>query len=92
MYKSFWEAGREPRGTKEWGETHTDLAAKLHGSCGEEEEGKGGGGESLRAVAENERAGVRVVGVDEAVRQALELWGTDTQVVEGMFRVEPCDV
>ena len=43
MYKSFWEAGREPRETKERGETHTDLAAKLHGGQGgrEEEEGEG---------------------------------------------------
>jgi hypothetical protein len=40
----------------------------------------------------NEVVGVEEVGVEEAVRDVLEKFGTEGEVVEGMFRVEACEV
>lgn len=40
----------------------------------------------------NEVVGVKEVDVEEAVRRVLEEFGTEGDVVEGMFRVEACEV
>jgi hypothetical protein len=43
-------------------------------------------------LAENELVGVHAVSVEDAVRQAVEIYGRDHPVVEGMFNVEPCEI
>jgi hypothetical protein len=53
-------------------------------------EGDYGGG--LGALAENETVGVGEISVEKAVREAIERYGEDTQVVEGMYKVDPCEV
>ncbi|KAJ4356798.1 uncharacterized protein N0V89_004835 [Didymosphaeria variabile] len=49
-------------------------------------------GNNLEGLTENELLGVEEMNVEEAVRDAIERYGTDVSVVESMFRVEPCDV
>lgn len=41
---------------------------------------------------QNELVGVKEMGIDEAVQLAIETYGLETPVVEGMYRVEPCEV
>lgn len=53
-----------------------------------EEDGGGYFGELI----ENETVGVPEVSVEDAVRQAIGIYGKDSPVVEGMFRVEPCEI
>ncbi|KAF2648774.1 NAD(P)-binding protein [Lophiostoma macrostomum CBS 122681] len=43
-------------------------------------------------LVENELVGVQPVSVEEAVRQAVEIYGTECPIVEGMFNVEPCEI
>lgn len=55
-----------------------------------EEEGEDG--DAFNSLVENEVVGVEVMSVEEAVRQAVERYGRDCKVVEGMFRVEACEI
>ena len=50
---------------------------------------EGDSGNDFSALVENEVVGVKEMSVEEAVRDAVERWGTETPVVEGMFRVDP---
>ena len=43
-------------------------------------------------LVENEVVGVEEVSVEDAVREAIEKYGKDCQVEEGMFHVEPCEI
>ncbi|KZM26103.1 uncharacterized protein EKO05_0001205 [Ascochyta rabiei] len=43
-------------------------------------------------LTENDLVGVEMTSVEEAVRDALAKWGRDCPVVEGMFRVEACEI
>jgi len=47
------------------------------------------GGVNFFDKAENELVGVQDVGVEEAVRMAIELYGLETPVTEGMYKVDP---
>ncbi|KAF2868198.1 hypothetical protein BDV95DRAFT_501434 [Massariosphaeria phaeospora] len=49
-------------------------------------------GSDFSHLVENETVGVEVVSVEEAVRDALEKWGQDSPIVEGMFRIEACEI
>ncbi|PVH99161.1 NAD(P)-binding protein [Periconia macrospinosa] len=49
-------------------------------------------GNDLSGLLENEKVGVELVGIEEAVREAIERWGEDTPIVQGMYMVEPCEV
>lgn len=53
---------------------------------------EGDSGNCLEGLTENELLGVEEMSVEEAVRQAIEIYGTDSQVVESMFKVEAADV
>ena len=55
------------------------------------EEDQGEEGDAFSQLVENELVGVRVMSVEEAVREAVERYGRDCKVVEGMFRVEACE-
>jgi hypothetical protein len=46
----------------------------------------------LRHLAENELVGVKMTTVEDAVRNTIAHYGKDVKVVEGMFRVEPCEI
>lgn len=41
---------------------------------------------------DNDIVGVEIVDVEDAVRDALERYGKECQVVKGMFEVEACEV
>ena len=49
-------------------------------------------GNNFSHLIENELVGVKMVGVEDAVRDAIARWGRDSPVVESMFRVESCEV
>lgn len=53
---------------------------------------EGDSGNNLEGLVENELVGVGEMGVEEAVREAVERYGVEGDVVEGMFRVEACEV
>lgn len=49
-------------------------------------------GNDFSHLVENETVGVEEMTVEDAVRDAIELYGRDCKVVEGMFKVEACEV
>jgi hypothetical protein len=49
-------------------------------------------GNDFRHLVENELVGVEMMDVEDAVRDALERYGRDCKPVEGMFKVEPCEI
>lgn len=49
-------------------------------------------GNDFSHLTENDVVGVKMMSVEEAVRDAVARWGHDCPVVEGMFRVEACEV
>lgn len=49
-------------------------------------------GNDFSHLTENETAGIKTMSVEEAVRDAIERYGQDCPVVEGMFMVEPCEI
>ncbi|KAF3036576.1 hypothetical protein E8E12_006290 [Didymella heteroderae] len=49
-------------------------------------------GNDFSHLIENNLVGVEMMTVEEAVRGAIARWGQDCPVVEGMFRVEPCEI
>jgi hypothetical protein len=53
---------------------------------------EGDDGNDFSHLVENDVVGVKEMSIEDAVRQAIELYGKDSAVVEGMFRVEPCEI
>jgi hypothetical protein len=53
---------------------------------------EGDSGNNFSKLVENETVGVEIVSAEEAVRQAIEIWGTEGPIVEGLFMVEACDL
>jgi hypothetical protein len=49
-------------------------------------------GNDFSHLVENETVGVENMSVEHAVRKALERYGRDCKAVEGMFRVEACEI
>jgi hypothetical protein len=49
-------------------------------------------GNDFSHLVENEVVGVEMMSVEEAVRAAIARWGEDCPIVEGMFRIEACDI
>ncbi|KAF2733778.1 isoflavone reductase family protein [Polyplosphaeria fusca] len=49
-------------------------------------------GNDFSDLVTNELVGVSPVSVEDAVRDAIERYGTETPVVQGMFKVDPCEV
>ncbi|KAJ4312041.1 hypothetical protein N0V94_007647 [Neodidymelliopsis sp. IMI 364377] len=49
-------------------------------------------GNDFSHLIENETLGVEPISVEEAVRAAIAKWGEDSKIVEGLFRVEACEV
>jgi hypothetical protein len=53
---------------------------------------EGDSGNDFRKLVENETVGVETMSVEDAVRDTIARYGEDCKVVEGMFRVEPCEI
>ncbi|KAH7366674.1 hypothetical protein BKA66DRAFT_195262 [Pyrenochaeta sp. MPI-SDFR-AT-0127] len=53
---------------------------------------EGDSGNDFNHLLENEIVGVQLTSVEEAVKQAIEQYGENSPVVEGMFRVEACEI
>jgi hypothetical protein len=49
-------------------------------------------GNDFRELLENGTVGVEVMSVEDAVRDTIMRYGENCKVVEGMFRVEPCEI
>ncbi|KAL5120841.1 hypothetical protein ACEQ8H_001322 [Pleosporales sp. CAS-2024a] len=49
-------------------------------------------GNDFRHRVENKLVGVDMANVEDAVRDALEQYGRDCKPVQGMFKVEPCEI
>lgn len=49
-------------------------------------------GNDFSALVRNEVAGVEMMSVEDAVRDALERYGRDCQIVQAMYHVEPCEI
>lgn len=49
-------------------------------------------GNNLEGMTENDLLGIEEMSVEEAVKQALEIYGTDCQAVESMFKVDASQV
>lgn len=53
---------------------------------------EGDSGNDFSKLVENESVGVEVESVEDAVKRAVADWGVESEVVEGMFGVEACEV
>jgi hypothetical protein len=53
---------------------------------------EGGTPNDFRHLVENEAVGVGMIDLKDAVRDAIEQYGKDCKVVEGMFKVEACEI
>jgi hypothetical protein len=53
---------------------------------------EGDSGNDFSALVENELLGVQAMSIEDAVRQAIGIYGSDSAVVEGMYRIEACEV
>lgn len=49
-------------------------------------------GNNFSALVENELVGVQEMSVEEAIRDAVDRWGLECEIVEGLFRVEACEI
>jgi hypothetical protein len=53
---------------------------------------EGDSGNDFSHLVENETVGVGNMSVEDAVREALDRYGRECKAVEGMFKVEACEV
>ena len=53
---------------------------------------EGDSGNDFSTLVENELVGVKMVSVEDAVRDVIERYGRDCKVVETMFRIEACEI
>lgn len=53
---------------------------------------EGDSGNDFSEMVENEVVGVEMESVESAVRDVIRRYGRDVKVVEGMFRVEACEI
>jgi hypothetical protein len=49
-------------------------------------------GNDFSHLVENELVGVKTMSVEDAVRDAIKKYGDTSPVVEGMFRIEACEI
>jgi len=84
-----WKKG----GEQEEGKAQMGKAMKGLGVCNQFYEGDDdGGAEDLKRTVDNELVGVETMHLEDAVRDALERYGIDCQVVQGMYNVEECEL
>ncbi|KAF1945723.1 NAD(P)-binding protein [Clathrospora elynae] len=53
---------------------------------------EGDGGNDFSHLVENDVVGVQIMAVEDAVRDAIKRYEEDYKAVEGMYKVEPCEV
>ncbi|KAH6865062.1 isoflavone reductase family protein [Alternaria rosae] len=84
-----WKAG----GEQEEGKAQMGKAMKGLGLCNQFYEGDDEDhAEDLNRNVQNELVGVKTMELEDAVRDALERFGKDCQVVQGMYNVEACEL
>ncbi|KAI4703707.1 hypothetical protein J4E89_009930 [Alternaria sp. Ai002NY15] len=84
-----WKEG----GEQEEGKAQMGKAMKGLGVCNQFYEGDDEGhAEDLERTVQNELVGVETMQLEDAVRDALERYGQDCQVVQGMYNVEACEL
>jgi hypothetical protein len=69
-----------------------DMGKALKGYAVSNQFCEGDSGNDFGHLVENETVGVAEMSVEEAVREAVERYGRECEVVEGMFRVEACEI
>ncbi|KAI4694620.1 hypothetical protein J4E81_006218 [Alternaria sp. BMP 2799] len=84
-----WKEGGEQEEEK----AQMGKAMKGLGVCNQFYEGDDEGhAEDLERTVQNELVGVETMQLEDAVRDALERYGQDCQVVQGMYNVEACEL
>ena len=84
-----WKEG----GEQEEGKAQMGKAIKGLGVCNQfYESDDEGHAEDLERTVQNELVGVETMQLENAVRDALERYGQDCQVVQGMYNVEACEL
>lgn len=51
-----------------------------------------GDSNDFTGLVENELVGVKKTDIEEAVKDAIQRYGEATPIVEGMYKVDPCEV
>jgi hypothetical protein len=69
-----------------------DMAKAMKGLTIGSQFYEGDSGNDFRHLVENETIGVEFMSVENAVRDVIARYGNDSKVVEGMFRVEACEL
>ncbi|KAI4667473.1 uncharacterized protein J4E79_002161 [Alternaria viburni] len=84
-----WKEG----GEQEEGKAQMGKAMKGLGVCNQFHEGDDEGhAEDLEKTVQNELVSVETMQLEDAVREALERYGENCQVVQGMYNVEACEL
>ncbi|KAI4634233.1 uncharacterized protein J4E87_001405 [Alternaria ethzedia] len=84
-----WKQG----GEQEEGKAQMGKAMKGLGVCNQFYESEDEGhAEDLERTVQNELVGVGIMQLEDAVRDALERYGKNCQVVQGMYNVEACEL
>ena len=84
-----WKEG----GEQEEGKAQMGKAMKGLGVCNQFYEGDDDRrAEDLKRTVDNALVGVETMNFEDAVRDALERYGKDCQVVQGMYNVEACEL
>ena len=84
-----WKEG----GELEEGKAQMGKAMKGLGVCNQFYEGDDEGhAEDLERTVQNELVGVETMQLEDAVSDALERYGENCQVVQGMYNVEACEL
>lgn len=53
---------------------------------------EGDSGNDFSHLLDNETVGVKLISVEEAIKGAIERFGENSPIVEGMYKVEACEV
>jgi hypothetical protein len=86
VLEKWKEGGEQEEGKVQMGKAMKGLAISNQFYGGEDDV------KHLGQAVQNEIVGVKTMQVEDAVREALEQYGKECQVVQGMFNVEACDI
>ncbi|CAN9181988.1 unnamed protein product [Alternaria alternata] len=86
VLEKWKEGGEQEEGKAQMGKAVKGLAISNQFYGGEDDV------KHLGQAVQNEIVGVKTMQVEDAVKDALEHYGKECQVVQGMFNVEACDI
>ena len=88
VLEKWKECGEQGEGKAQMGKAMRGL-----GVCNQFYEGDDEGhAEDSERTVQNELVGVEIMQLEDAVRDALERYGENCQVVQGMYNVEACEL